>query len=169
MQVLVCAILAVLPLVRAGAHPVYEAATAQATAVAFIAHMYEEYSWETKDSGSPGKKPLFSAPAAELQRFFDARLTKAILADRACEARVQGECNLDFDPMWNSQDPGGVTVQVVSTRDSMVVQARLHYPYDKETRVVTYRMRNTPAGLRIADMSAPRWPSLLELLQQPVR
>lgn len=157
-----------LPPARTGAHSVYDAATAQTTAVAFIAHMYEEYSWETKDSGSPGKKPLFSAPAAVLHRFFDARLTKAILADRACEARVQGECNLDFDPMWNSQDPGGVTVQVVSTRESMVVQARLHYPYDKETRVVTYRMRNTPAGLRIADMSGLRWPSLLELLQQPV-
>jgi len=169
MQVLVCAILAVLPLVRAVTHPLFDATAAQSNAVAFIARMYEEYSWETKDSGSPGKKPLFSAPAAVLQRFFDAPLTKAILADRACEARVQGECNLDFDPMWNSQDPGGVTVQVVPTGDSMVVQARLHYPYDNETRVVTYRMRNTPAGLRIADMSAQRWPSLLKLLQRPVR
>lgn len=71
--------------------------------------------------------------------------------------------------MWNSQDPGGVTVQVVPTRDSMVVQARLHYPYDNETRVVTYRMRITPAGLRIADMSALRWPSLLKLLQHDTR
>lgn len=118
---------------------------------------------------SLAKKPLFSAPAAVLQRFFDAPLIKAILADRACEARVRGECNLDFDPMWDSQDPGGVSVQVVPTRNAMVVQARLHYPYDNETRVVTYRMRNTPSGLRIADMSSPRWPSLLELLRQPVR
>ena len=154
---------------QSGAHPLFEVAAAQSTAVALIAQMYEEYSWETEGPGSPGRKPLFSAPAAVLQRFFDGPLTKAILADRACEARVQGECNLDFDPMWNSQDPGGVSAQVVPTRDSMVVQARLHYPYDNETRVVTYRLRNTPAGLRIADMSAPRWPSLLKLLRHDTR
>jgi hypothetical protein len=131
--------------------------------------MYEEYSWETKETGSPSKKPLFSAPVAVLERFFDAPLIKAILADRACQARTQGECHLDFDPFWDSQDPGGVTVRVVPTRDSMVVQARLHYPYDNSTRVVTYHMRTTPVGLRIVDMSAPRWPSLLKLLKEPIR
>ncbi|MGE5730857.1 MAG: hypothetical protein ACM37U_02890, partial [Gemmatimonas sp.] len=112
---------------------------------------------------------LFSAPPAVLQRFFGAPLAKAILADRACQARTRGECNLSFGPIWDSQDPGGVTVQVVPTRDSMVIHARLHYPYQNETRVVTYRMRSTPAGLRIVDMSARDWPSLLNLLQQPVR
>lgn len=169
MQVLVCAFLAVLPLFRVGTLPISHATTAQSNAVAFIAHMYEEYSWETKDAEFRGKTPLFVAPPAVLQRFFDAPLAKAILADRACEARTQGECHLSFDPMWDSQDQGGVTVQVLPTRDSMVVQARLHYPYQDETRVVTYRTRNTPAGLRIVDMSGRQWPSLLKLLQQPVR
>jgi hypothetical protein len=142
---------------------------AQSTPTAFIARLYEEHSWETRRTSMRGKTPLFAAPAAVLHRFFDAPLATAILADRACEARTQGECHLSFDPMWDSQDPGGVTVQIVPTRDSMVVQARLHYPYQHETRVVRYRMRTTPAGVRIVDMSAPQWPSLLKLLQGPVR
>ena len=169
MPVLLCAFLVVLPLVRADTLPISHATAVQSDAVAFIGHMYDEYSWETKDTEFRGKMPLFVASPAVLQRFFDAPLAKAILADRACEARTQGECHLSFDPMWDSQDPGGVTVRVVPTRDSMVVRARLHYPYQNETRIVTYRTRNTPAGLRIVDMGGRQWPSLLKLLQQPVR
>jgi len=142
---------------------------ARSSAAAFISHLYEEHLWETRQTTIRGKTTLFAAPSAVLHRFFDAPLATAILADRACEVSTQGECHLSFDPMWDSQDPGGVTVRVVPTRDSMVVQARLRYPYQNETRVVTYRMRMTSAGLRIVDMSAPKWPSLLKLLQGPVR
>jgi hypothetical protein len=169
MQVLAFAFFVVLPLVQAGVRPTRGATHRQSNAVAFITHVYAEYAWETKETESRAKTSLFFAPPAVLHRFFDAPLAKAILADRACEARTQGECHLSFDPMWDSQDPGGVAVQVVPTRDSMVVQARLHYPYQNETRVVTYRLRNTPAGLRIVDMSGRQWTSLLNLLQQPVR
>ena len=168
MQVVVCALFAV-ALARTGTRPMSDTQAAQSSAAAFISHLYEEHSWETRQTAVRGKTTLFAAPSAALHRFFDAPLATAILADRACEARTQGECHLSFDPMWDSQDPGGVTVQIVPTRDSMVVQARLRYPYQNETRVVTYRMRMTSAGLRIVDMSAPQWPSLLKLLQGPVR
>ena len=169
MQVLGCALLAVLALAGTGARPMSDTTGAQSSAAAFISRLYEEHAWESRQTSMRGKTPLFAAPSAVLHRFFDAPLATAILADRACEARTQGECHLSFDPMWDSQDPGGVTVQIVPTPDSMLVQARLHYPYQNETRVVTYRLRMTPAGVRIVDMSAPQWPSLLKLLQGPVR
>lgn len=169
MQVLGCVLLAAFALVRTGARPIADPQPAQSSAAAFISRLYQEHSWETGQTSMRGKTPLFAAPSAVLHRFFDAPLATAILADRACEARTQGECHLSFDPMWDSQDPGGVTVQIVPTRDSMVVQARLHYPYQNETRVVTYRTRLTSAGVRIVDMSAAQWPSLLKLLQEPVR
>ena len=139
------------------------------SAYAVVARLYAEYAWETKDDSLGRKKPLFSAGRAVMARYLDAELISAVLADRACEARTGGECNLSFVPMWDSQDPGGVTVQVVATKDPSVVQARVHYPYDNQTRVVTYRMRRTPAGWRVADMSGAAWPSLLHLLHRPMK
>ena len=102
-----------------------------------------------------------------MRRYLDAELVKALLADRTCAQQAGGECNLSFDPMWDSQDPSGATVQVVSTKNPDVVQARIHYPYQNETRTVTYRMRQTSAGWRIADMGGTAWPSLLQLLHRP--
>lgn len=131
--------------------------------------MYAAYAGDTKDANLGKQKPLFAASAVVMGRYLDAELVKAVLADRACAVRAGGECNLSFDPMWDSQDPGGVTVQVVATKDPSVIQARLHYPYQNETRVVTYRLRQVPTGWRIVDMGGATWPSLLHLLRPGVR
>ncbi len=60
-------------------------------------------------------------------------------------------------------------MRIVATKDPSNVQARIHYPYENETRVVTYRLRHTPAGWRVVDMAGANWPSLLRLLRQPVK
>ena len=139
------------------------------TAAAVISRMYAEYAWETKDDSPSKTEPLFSASSDAMDRYLDEPLIKAVLADRACQKRVQGECNLGFVPMWDSQDPGGATVTVAATEDTSLVRARILYPAQKEARVVTYLMRRTPLGWRIADMSGAEWASLLELLRRPVK
>ena len=134
---------------------------ASETAAAVISRMYAEFAWETKDDLTNKAEPLFSASPDVMDRYLDTALIKAILADRACQERVQGECNLSFVPMWDSQDPGGATVTVAATVDTSLVQARIHYPNQSEAVVVAYQMRRTPMGWRIADMSSARWASLL--------
>ena len=150
------------------ARPHHAPAVQAPTAVAFVKQLYDEYAWETHASTPPGRAPLFAASDSVLGKYFAPPLVAAILADRACQARVQGECNLDFDPMWNSQDPGGATVQVSSTGTPTTVEARIHYRYDNMTVVVRYQLRQTPAGWRVADMGASEWPSLMKLLQRKV-
>jgi len=139
------------------------------TAVDVIKRMYAEYAWQTKDDDSSKAEPLFSASAATMDRYLDIPLVKAVLADRACQKRVQGECNLSFAPMWDSQDPGGATATVTATENASLVQARILYPSRNETRVVMYHMRRTPMGWRIADIGGAEWASLLELLSRPVK
>lgn len=139
------------------------------TAATVISRMYAEFAWETKDDDTSKAEPLFSESPAAMDRYLDEPLLKAVLADRACERRVQGECNLSFAPMWDSQDPGGATVTVAATEDTTVVQARVLYPSQNKTQVVTYYMRRTPMGWRIADMGGAKWASLLELLRRPVK
>jgi hypothetical protein len=138
------------------------AKSTDSTAVAVVARMYQDYSWETGDSIPVGRKPLFSATVETLQRYLDPALVDAVLANRACDMRTQGECSLDFDPVSDSQDPTGATVSVIPTRDSTRVQARIRY--GSGTRVVTYRMRRAGKGWRIFDMSGDGWPSLRKML-----
>jgi hypothetical protein len=145
------------------------AANAQATPVDVVRKLYADYAWETRDSEVGTRLPLFADSAAVLQRYLDRPLLRASLADQACEARTAGVCNLDFDPMWDSQDPGGATVTIAATKDPVIVQARIRYPNDRALHVVTYRLRRTPDGWRIADMSNPKWRSLLELLRRQVQ
>ena len=149
--------------------PIRAQSSSRESAQAVVARLYAEYAWETKDDSIAKKEPLFSASRAVMARYLDAGLISAVLADRACEARTAGECNLSFVPMWDSQDPSGATVQVAATKTPSIVQARIHYPYHNETRVVTYRMRLTPGGWRVADMGGAAWPSLLALLRRPVK
>jgi hypothetical protein len=143
--------------------------SAQGKPVDLVRKLYAQYAWETRDSEVGSRLPFFSDSAGVLRQYLDAPLVNAILADRACEVREEGECNLGFEPMWDSQDPGGVTFTILSTADPTVVQARIHYPYHNETHVLTYRLRQTRAGWRIVDISSPRWRSLLALLRRPVK
>jgi hypothetical protein len=136
------------------------------TAAAVVARMYQDYSWETDDSIPAGRHPLFSAPAETLREYLDSALTRAVLADRACQIRTHEECNLDFDPLWDSQDPTGASVQVLPAHDSTRVDARIGYRASTELHVVRYRMRRVGTGWRIADMSGEGWPSLLKTLTQ---
>ena len=141
--------------------------SAQASALDLVRQLYATYAWETSDAEMAKHTPFFSEQKAVIARYLDAPLLRAVLRNRACEQRTGEICNLDFDPMWDSQDPGGVTVEVVSTRASTAVQARVHYPSDSTIRVVTYRLRKTPGGWRITDMKGAGWPSLLALLRSP--
>ena len=143
------------------------AAPALSSALDLVKRLYAAYAWEASDAEAAKHTPLFSERAAVMARYFDAPLLRAVLRDRACEKRSGEICKLDFDPIWDSQDPGGVTVEVVPTRDMTIVQARIHYQSDHDTRVVTYRMRKTSAGWRIADMAGAGWPSLLRVLRSP--
>lgn len=140
---------------------------AQGTALDLVKRLYAAYAWETNDAETAKHTPLFSEPAPVLARYFDAPLVRAVLQNRACQKRTGDICNLDFVPIWDSQDPGGVTVDVVPTRDSMIVQAHIHYQSDYGTRVVTYHLRKTSAGWRITDIAGAEWPSLLRLLRSP--
>lgn len=139
---------------------------AQVNAVDVVRQMYAAYAWETDDQQVTKHTPLFAERSDVMARYLDGPLLHAVQKDRACQKRTQAICNLDFEPMWDSQDPGGATVAVEPTHAPAVVRARVAYP-DHETRVITYRMRKVAGAWRVADMAGAKWPSLLHVLQRP--
>lgn len=139
----------------------------QPTAADLVRQLYLTYAWETQDSTSTAGTPLFAASPTAMRAFLDSSLVAAVMADRACQKRSDGICNLDFDPIWASQDPAGATSKVLSTPDPAVVRVELRYPSEPQPIVITYRLRPTRAGWRIIDMGTKDWPSLKRQLLNP--
>lgn len=139
----------------------------QHTAADFVRQLYQTYAWETQDSTTTHDRPLFAASPTTLREFLDSSFVAAVMADRACQKRTDGICNLDFDPIWASQDPTGATSKVLGTTDPAVVRVELRYASEPQPIVITYRLRSTRAGWRIADMGTKDWPSLKKQLLSP--
>jgi len=131
------------------------------SARAFVEKLYVEYAWEAAvESKTDGG--VFNEDRPVLARYFDKPLVALILKDRTCG---EGICNLDFDPLWDSQDPSGATVDVRATPDSRRVKVVLRYGNDEET--LNYKMTTTTNGWRISDIQSDKW-SLVSILSRPI-
>jgi hypothetical protein len=148
-----------LPLSRLGAQ--------QLSAADLVRQLYKTYAWEIQDSTTNAGTPLFAASPTAMRAFLDSGLVAAVMADRACQKRLDGICNLDFDPIWASQDPVGATFTILSTPDPAVVRVELRYPSEPQPIVITYRLRLTRAGWRITDVGTKDWRSLKKQLLSP--
>jgi ABC-type transporter MlaC component len=139
----------------------------QPTAADFVRQLYLTHAWETRDSTVTQDKPLFAASPTVMRAVLDSSFVAAVMADRACQKRTDGLCNLDFDPIWASQDPAGATYEVFGTPDPAIVRVELNYPSEPQPIVITYRLRLTRAGWRITDMGTKDWVSLKKQLLSP--
>ena len=57
----------------------------------------------------------------KLDEYFDTTLTNLLLNDTECSARTGMICNLDFDIIYDSQDPDGVIVHIGSAKKGIEV------------------------------------------------
>jgi hypothetical protein len=131
-----------------------------------VYRLYKDYAWEAlfEDSGKIAGKPLLLQPRQVLARYFDATLVRLLLKEQACLARHVGEvCNLDFNPIFASQDPGATGLKIASSTQAQV-EVQFTYPSDRSTVRLVYRMVQTRSGWRIQDIRYPaseRWLSAL--------
>ena len=138
--------------------------------VALVASLYRSYAWEAViDEPGDSAVSLFQQTASELARYFDPTLTSLILKDRECAVRVRGMCRLDFEPIWDSQDPIGATVKITKGATQSEVFVALAYPAETPPKPLTYVLTKTSAGWRIADIRfGGHEPSLKALLLAPL-
>jgi len=138
-----------------------------ATAVAAVTHMYHDFAAEAViESEEVSIQDLFGRPKATLARYLDDALVTLVLADRACSRRTQEVCNLDFSPIWDSQDPIGTTAKISAGKDRTRVLVELRMPDRKATHRLTYRMMMTAAGWRVHDIEYDSHESLVTMLQR---
>jgi hypothetical protein len=133
-----------------------------------VARLYRDFAGiAVIDDPELAGEVLIEQPRAVLARYFDETLVGLILKDRACVARTREVCNLDFDPLFESQDPVGSTVKILPTRDPSVVSAKLRQFERPEVRELKFRLVNTAAGWRVSDIDYGADGTLLGILKMP--
>src|SRR5215831_2133119 len=119
--------------------------------VATVTRLYQEFAAEAViDSPELSIEDLFGRSKAAMARYLDDSLIALVLADRACSEKKQEVCNLDFAPIWDSQDMVGATLKIEPAKDPARVRVAINYP-DKTVKTLTYVMTKTPAGWRVHD------------------
>ena len=136
-----------------------------ASAAAAVAKLYQDFAAEAViDTQDYTMLDLFSRPKAALARYLDDELVALVMADRACSEKKQEVCNLDFAPIWDSQDMVGTTVTIAEGKDPSRVQVELHMR-PTTVRRLTYAMVKTAAGWRVHDIEYDSHESLVKMLK----
>jgi len=130
-----------------------------------VVHLYKDYSWEAVLDEPLLSGTLTAEPRSTLERYFDSTLVALILKDRTCSEAAKAICNLDFLPIWDAQDPPGLTVRIVLGEDSTTVVATVRNATRVDVSQLKYRMVKTAAGWRVQDISYNSHPSLVTLLR----
>lgn len=132
---------------------------------ATVYRLYSSYSWIVvfATSSSKGLVPLSQASRRELSSVFVSDLAEAIFADAQC-ARESGEiCAVDFDILFDSQDPSAsnLTVEKVGHKEDTVV---CFLDASNTRKCLTFVGVPTKGMVKIFDIVYPEQRSLRQLL-----
>lgn len=121
-----------------------------------VAAMYRNFAWEalTNDSELFGSG-LVNQPATVLSRYFDPQLSKMIADDAACQRRTESFCKIDFDILFDSQEPRIVDLTIASGAPG-TVDVRFKDPVTDKQTLITYTVARQTAGWRISDVTYTR-------------
>lgn len=146
------------------------APSAQSAEVAVVAALYKAFSWQAlSDADELFGKPLTQQEEAVLRRYFAPELASLLVEDRHCIDRSGEVCNLDFDPMFASQDLGIADLSIAATGRGLVT-VEFTYPSNGKKNQLEYRMVKRGKDWRIDDIRYRGWDntSLKHLLSKKV-
>lgn len=154
-------LLATLPIVRA-------ANGMRADGDAFeklVSTVYQRYAWVAVFGIDPvGAEPLANASQDELRSIFAPELANAIWSDARCSEERGEICRLDFDILFDSQDPSGASdLKVKFDVASNDVLVCFRFP-SGENRCLTFVQECFEGRPKVADIVYPAQYSLRELL-----
>ena len=143
-------------------------ASAQNTPTEAVTRLYRDYAWEVVFAAPPtGVTGFAQSPRAVLTKYVDTSLARLLVADQACLARGEGICNLDFAPLWGSQDPAVSEFEIGATRDPAIIRVKYTIPGGDQEVTLDLQLGRTPAGWRVRDIFYEGGNSLRELLSAP--
>ena len=132
-----------------------------------VAWIYRDFAFTTIMSDYWKHSTLIEQPKGILSLYFTDELVELILKDRKCVRETHEICNLDFDPIFASQDPGAESLQISEPDENKRIYVRFTYPPNGEKISLMYEVQKTNRGWRIKDIIYKDGPSLRKLLREP--
>src|SRR5450830_644774 len=136
-----------------------------------VAALYKAFAWQAlSDDNKLFGETLVDQPAATLSQYFDPTLTRLLADDAACQRRTQEICHLDFDILFDSQDPQ-VTDLTIAIATPNTVEVRFKDPVSDAETLITFTVAKQAQGWRISDVSYRKQSNktLRKLLGQPLK
>ena len=119
---------------------------------AVVAKLYKDFAWQALAS----QHDLFGDDVAHqgkatLEHYFSPALADLLAKDAACQIRSQGICNLDFDLLFDSQDPRVTDLEVTTTSPGRVAVVYKD-PVDGKTMRIDFDVVRVGRTWKIADV-----------------
>lgn len=118
-----------------------------------VARLYKAFAWQAFTAqpdlfgeGLPGER------REGLEKYFAPDLARSLADDFACQARTRGVCKLDFDLLFDSQDPrvSDLDLERVSAG---VVRVRFKDPVTEATTRIEFKLAVVGGKWRIRDVA----------------
>jgi len=135
---------------------------------AVVAKLYKDFAWQALAS----QHDLFGDDVAHqskatLEHYFSPALADLLVNDAACQIRSRGICNLDFDLLFDSQDPRVTDLDVTTTSPGRVAVIYKD-PVDGKATRMEFDVARVAGQWKIADIiySRPDRVSLKRVLSR---
>ncbi|MEW6762265.1 MAG: DUF3828 domain-containing protein [Pseudomonadota bacterium] len=120
--------------------------------MALIVKLYKDFAWQalgtTQDVFG---KSLQLQDNAVLRQYFDPTLAALIVQDRECVSRRAEVCNMDFDPLFGSQD-ATVSDFTIQRESAGRIAVAFTSPSSGEKAKLLFHMKQSGAAWRINDV-----------------
>jgi hypothetical protein len=103
---------------------------------AVVAKLYKDFAWQAVASQADlFGDDLSHQGKATLEKYFAPVLAELLVKDAMCQTRYQGICNLDFDLLFDSQDPRVTDLDVKTTAPGRVAVVYKDPVDEKKTQI----------------------------------
>ena len=129
-----------------------------------VASIYRDFAFEAIMQDYWKNASLIEQPKKILLLYFTNELASLIIKDRQNQIKTRELGRLDFNLIFDSQDPGAMDLQISPVDKSNIVKVQFRYPGNGEQICLAYKVVSTSQGWRIKDIIYKNSGSLLKLL-----
>jgi hypothetical protein len=137
---------------------------------AVVAKLYKDFAWQAVASQADlFGDDLSHQGKATLEKYFSPALADLLVKDAACQTRSQGICNLDFDLLFNSQDPRVTDLNVTAASPGRV-SVVYKDPVDEKKTQIDFEVTRVGGAWKITDViyKRPDKVSLKQVLSRKI-
>jgi hypothetical protein len=137
---------------------------------AVVAKLYKDFAWQAVASQADlFGNDLSHQGKATLEKYFAPALADLLVKDATCQARSQGICNLDFDLLFDAQDPRVTDLDVTTTSPGWVSVVYTD-PVDEKKTQIDFEVARVGGIWKISDVvyKRPDKVSLKQILSRKI-